>query len=420
MPNKPELKFPKKFLWGVATSAHQTEGSNTNQWTVWEKSQARSWAAQSAYHYDDLDSWQEVADQAKSPDSYKSANAIGHYSSYADDMDIARSLHCNAWGMSIEWSRVEPREGGWDADAIDHYKRYVEALRERDLEPVVTLFYYTLPEWFVEIGGFEKRANVKYFTRYAEKIIHELGINVRYVITMHEPDSYVQLGYRDGLFPPGRLEPRLARRVLTNLVYAHSQAATAIRSLNRRYKVSISKNSRYIYPGDDASLTVRAAQAMQYRSDDMFLRRVVKKCDFLAMNFYCSDRVYGYRVHNPGSPVSDIGWYMAPSDLQHALERWSERYHKPILITGNGVADGGDRYRKWWLMSTLIAMQKARANGVDLIGYIHYSLFDGFEWSRGYWPRFGLVAVDRETLTRKLRPSATWYGRVLANIRKGQ
>lgn len=419
MPSKRELKFPKKFLWGVATSAHQVEGGNANQWTEWEERHARSLAAQASYHYDDLDNWKRIADQAKKPANYISGNAVDHYSLYEDDMTIARKLRMNAWRFSVEWSRIEPREGEWNDDEIAHYREYVEALRARELEPVVTLFHYTLPTWFTERGGFEARANVKYFTRFTERIVRELGVSIRYIITINEPEVYANIGYRDGLYPPGKMDPRLARRVLSNLAYAHNQAADVIHAINRRYRVSIAKNSTYVYPGDDAKLTVRAAQVMQYKSDDMFLRRVVKKCDFLAMNYYFSDRVYGYRVHNPEEHESDLGWCMTPSDIQFALERWSEKYKKPIMITENGVADDEDQYRKWWIMSTLIAMQKAMDNGVELLGYFHWSLLDNFEWNKGFWPHFGLVAVDRRTMKRTPRPSAIWYANVIAKLRKG-
>lgn len=418
MPRKTDLLFPKKFLWGVATSAHQVEGGTTNQWTEWEARQAPSLAAQASYHYDDLDNWDAIAGEAKKPRNYISAAAADHYNLYEKDMEIARRMHCNAWRFSVEWSRVEPREGEWDEQEITHYRRYVEALKARDLEPVVTLFHMTLPIWFAEMGGFETRANTRYFTRYAQRIIRALGVNVRYIITINEPEVYMKLGYQDGLYPPGKLDQRLARRVLGNLAYAHNQAADAIHKLNRRYRVSIAKNSTYIYPGDDARLTVRAAQAMQFRSDDMFMRRVVKTCDFLAMNYYTSERVYGYRVHNPESPLSDLGWHMAPGDIQYALERWHDKYKKPIMITENGVADDRDDYRKWWLMTTLIAMQKAMGNGVQLLGYMHWSLLDTFEWNKGFWPHFGLVAVDRRTMKRSPRPSALWYARALAKIRK--
>jgi beta-glucosidase len=145
---------------------------------------------------------------------------------------------------------------------------------------------------------------------------------------------------------------------------------------------------------------------------------VVKHCDFLGMNYYFSDRVYGYRVHNPDEKLSDLGWDLSPANIQHALERLYEKYKLPILVTENGLADRQDENRQWWITQTLIGMQKAMDGGVQLEGYLHWSLLDNFEWDKGRWPRFGLAEVDYKTLDRKLRPSAIWFGKVIKHLRE--
>jgi beta-glucosidase len=156
---------------------------------------------------------------------------------------------------------------------------------------------------------------------------------------------------------------------------------------------------------------------MQYQRDDMFLRKVIKQCDFLGVNYYFSERVYGYRVHNPDERLNDLGWDMQPQYLERALERLSEKYKKPIIVTENGLADASDEDRQWWLMQTILAMQRAMRNGVELLGYFHWSLTDNFEWDKGYWPRFGLYAVDYRTMERTPRPSAVWFAKVLKKVR---
>jgi beta-glucosidase len=115
--------------------------------------------------------------------------------------------------------------------------------------------------------------------------------------------------------------------------------------------------------------------------------------------------------------MSDVHWDLHPADLQYALERVYRKYKRPIIITENGLADGEDEQRRWWLTQTLLAMQKAMANGVELEGYLHWSLIDNFEWAYGKWPRFGLAAVDYATGERALRPSAVWFGRVIKKVR---
>lgn len=415
---KTKLQFPKRFLWGAATAAHQVEGDNHNQWSVWELENAKTKAAQSEYQLHDLDNWPDIKSAAKRPDNYVSGSLADHYNQYEQDFDLLIKMHMNAYRFSVEWSRIEPEQGVWDAAAIDHYKRYVAALKKRNIEPVMTLFHFTLPAWFSKRGGFEKRSNVMYFTRFAEKIVSELGKDIRFIITINEPDIYARESYRVGNWPPNRTSNWQMFRVLNNLAYAHRQVAKRLHGMNRRYKVSIAKNSAYSYAGDTAWLSHASAAVLQYMQDDYFLRKVVKHCDFLGVNYYFSNRVYGYRVHNPDIKVSDLGWDMSPSNIEYALERLYEKYKLPIIVTENGVADQGDEYRQWWITQTLAGMQRALDSGVDIQGYLHWSLLDNFEWAHGKWPRFGLAAVDYDTGNRTLRPSAIWFGRVIKHLRE--
>lgn len=417
MPNRLELKFPKNFLWGVATSAHQIEGGQHNQWSVWELENAKALAAQSSYQFDDLSNWPEVKRSAQTPSNYVSGRATEHYARFAEDISLVRKLNLNAFRFSIEWSRVQPEQGAWDAGAVKHYKEVLAELKKQGIEPMVTLFHFTLPVWFTEMGGFEKRANEKFFVEFAERILSELGGTIRYVITINEPEIYASQSYLEAKWPPQVQNRAQYRRVLANLAFAHNTIAKKLHAASRRYRVSVAKNSAYIYPGDDSALSVRAAAVMQYQRDDMFLRKVIKQCDFLGVNYYFSERVYGYRVHNPDERLNDLGWDMQPQYLERALERLSEKYKKPIIVTENGLADASDEDRQWWLMQTILAMQRAMRSGVELLGYFHWSLTDNFEWDKGYWPRFGLYAVDYRTMERTPRPSAVWFAKVLKKVR---
>lgn len=418
MPQRPELQFPKSFLWGVGTSAHQVEGGNHNQWSVWELENARSLAAQSNYQYDDLETWLLVKKQAKSPDNYVSGKAVDHYNLYLQDFKIANTMGLNAWRFSIEWSRVQPEEGAWNVEAINHYIEYLEALKKQGLEPIVTLFHFTLPVWFAAKGGFEKRANVRYFVEYVDRLMNEIGPNVRYIITVNEPEIYARESYLEGRWPPQMMNRRRYNTVLGNLLLAHNKAANVIHEKDRRFKVSIAKNYAYIYPGDDAAVTKRAASLDQYLRNTRILKKIVKTCDFIGINYYASDRYYGYRVHNPDDRLSDVGFDMQPQDLEFVLRAAYDRYRLPILVTENGIADVRDEHRKWWLTETVLAMQRALENRVELIGYIHWSLIDNFEWDKGFWPRFGLIEVDRATMRRKPRASAVWFAKVIKKLRR--
>lgn len=418
MPRQLEFNFPKNFLWGASTSAHQVEGGTHNQWSVWELENAKSLAAQAPYQYGDLENWPEISEYAKNPDNYVSGRSTGHYEEYLCDFDIAKKMNLNAWRFSIEWSRVQPDEGAWNVEAVQHYKTYITELKRRGMEPVMTLFHFTLPVWFAEKGGFERKSNIKYFTQFVDRIVSELGTHVRYIITINEPESYAMESYRNGHWPPAKVKLMTALRVYRNLAVAHNKAADIIHAKNRRFKVSVAKNCAFIYPGDDSWLSVRSAAVAQYFADDWFLKKVIKRCDFIGVNYYFSSRIYGYREHNPNERVSDLGWDMQPENIGWVLDRLYEKYHKPIMITENGLADASDAHRKWWLTKTILAMQRSLKNGTELIGYLHWSFLDNFEWDKGFWPRFGLIEVDYATRARKPRSSAVWFAKVLGRIQR--
>ena len=420
MRKKTRIAFPKSFFWGAATSAHQVEGNNHNQWSVWELENAKMLATQAPHQYDDLPKWSKFKEQATDPDNYVSGRAVDHYNRYKEDFDLLEAMNMNAFRFSIEWSRVEPEEGAWDAAAIDYYKKYVQDLKKRGIEPIATLFHFTLPVWFTEIGGFEKRRNVAYFVRFVEKIMTELGTHLRFVITINEPSVYVGMSYMTGEWPPAVQSKTKGLMVMSNLAYAHKRSRQVIKHLQRRARVSVAYNSTYVYSGDDAKLSQLSASIMQWGVDDYFLKKVAKHCDFLGVNYYFSNRIYGYRVHNPHSQTSDIGWDVAPENLEYALVRLWEKYKLPMIITENGIADSDDELRQEWILKTISAMQSAMSQDVKLLGYLHWSLLDNFEWAYGKWPRFGLAEVDYKTMNRKLRPSAKWFAKVIKYIRSNK
>ena len=409
-----QIRFPKKFMWGAGVSAHQVEGGNHNQWTAWELEHAKARAAQAPYHYGDLAAWKDIARLAGNPANYVSAVASGHYARYRDDLKLLKKLNLDTFRFSIEWSRVEPEEGQWSDEALDHYRQYFEYLKQLGVTPVVTLFHFTLPEWFAAKGGFAKRGNLVHFERFACKVLDEFAPYMKWIITVNEPTVYATEGYLRGNWPPGVSSKWRTWRVLHNLLAAHKHIAKLVHAKSRRLKVSMAYHVSYVYPGDDAWLTRLSSGLINQATNHYVLSRAARTSDFIGVNYYASRRVYGYRVHNPDVRLSDMGWDMQPGDLRYVLDELWDRYKKPILITENGLADAADAHRGWWLTQTITAMHEAINDGVDLLGYIHWSLLDNFEWSHGRWPRFGLVAVDYKSMERMIRPSA----RALAKIIK--
>lgn len=418
MTDKQPFHFPKRFLWGAATSAHQVEGNTHNQWTVWELENAKALAKQAEYKLVDIPAWERIKPEATRAENYVSGPAVDHYSRYEEDFDIVKKLHMNVFRFSIEWSRLEPEEGKWDVAEIEHYRQYLAALKKRGIEPFVTLYHWTVPTWFAAKGGFEKRSNVKYFVVFAERIMRELGKDIRYITTINEPDTVVGHGYFLQEHPPQSHSAIKGVMVYWNLLYAHRQIYTLGKKISRRFHIGFTKSYSYVYAGDDARMT-RFAVRMDYLiRDDLILKYIGKKNDFIGVNYYFSDRYIGHSIKNENTNPNDLGWGMNPDHLEHVLTRLgSRRPNVPIFITESGVADEKDQYRKWWIAHTIQAMQNALRAGVRLEGYMYWSLLDNFEWAFGRWPRFGLVEIDYETLARTPRKSALWFGGVIKKLR---
>jgi len=412
------VSFPKRFLWGVAISAHQTEGDLHNNWTVWESENARRLATQAPYQFGDLDNWSSIAREATNPNNYISGRAVNHFRLFEEDFQLVKKLNLDALRFSLEWSRIEPEQGQWDQRAIEYYKEYIRSLKTLGITPIVTLWHFTLPVWFAEKGGFEKRSNIKFFKRYVKKVSDELGNELKWVITLNEPVVFASKSYLSGDWPPQKNNKGLFKKVLTNLVTAHKRAVKVLHAKNKRIKVSVSANVSYVYPGDDAWLTRLSAGWRRMFQNRYFLNKVAGTCDFIGVNYYFSDRFCGSRVHNPENNLSDLGWDMQPGNLRYVLEDLYRKYKLPIMITENGVADADDETRKWWIKETIKAMNKAQKEGVKLLGYMHWSLLDNFEWDKGFWPKFGLCSVNRRTMERTVRQSAKWYGSVVRRLSK--
>lgn len=368
------------FFWGSATSAHQVEGGNCNDWTEWEKAQGLE----------------------------QSGRACDHYNRFREDLDIARSLGHNAHRFSIEWSRIEPREGEFDEKEIQHYRDVVLALRGRGLEPFVTLWHWTAPLWFRDSGGWASPRSPEYFARYVERVVSALGGPtsngevgphlVKYWITLNETNVYTGYGYWKGIWPPG--ERSLLRYIVVNhhLSRAHRMAYEAIKKINPVAEVGVAHNMIYF--------TKFAAVIKRYIYNNLFLNSIHTHQDFVGVNYYFSDRNM--------TEKSDVGWPIDSDGLYHILKAAS-RYKKPLFIFENGIADARDDKRAKFIRDHVEAMQKAMREGADARGYFYWSLLDNFEWDKGFAPRFGLVEVDYVTQARRIRKSAYEYQKIIEN-----
>lgn len=411
-------KFPKRFFWGASTSSHQVEGNTHNNWSVWELENAKSLASAAPYKVSHLPVWPQIKDEAEDPRNYVSGIAADHYRRYELDFDIAQKLNFNAFRFSIEWSRIEPEEGKWDLDEIEHYRRYIQAIKKRGMEPFITLYHWVVPTWFSDRGGFEHAGNVKYFVRFAEKILQGLGSELRFITTINEPDTVSIHGYITLEHPPQRHSMFKAFWVYRNLLKAHKDVYKMGKKMSRRFKIGFTKGYAWVRAGDERRRTKWAVRADFWLRDDVVLGYVGRKTDFIGLNYYFSDRHIGLKIDNTAENLSDLGWEMRPEDLEHVLKRLWKRHKTPIIITESGVADRNDAYRQRWILKSIMAMDGAMKDGVEILGYLHWALIDNFEWAYGRWPRFGLVEIDYDNdLKRKVRKSAMWYGQVIKKMR---
>ena len=405
------FRFPQGFLWGASTSAHQVEGGNTNNdWWEWESA-------------------------GRVPE--KSGLAADHYRRYREDFDLAQALEHNAHRFSIEWSRVEPEEGRWSDEAIAHYRDVLAALRERGIEPVVTLYHYTMPRWMAAKGGWESPEMEDRYARYVDRVLAELGSLARWWITLNEPVVQVFKGWIIGQWPPGVTDWKRAFAVLRHMVRAHVRAYHVIHERRPDAMVSIAKHVLALSACDPRSwrdrmsvrarsyffnhLFVDALHTGALRVPGLFWERLPRgrTLDFIGINYYTRDFVRNTGLDLPGwmggtcrldnrlhvGKLNDLGWEVYPEGLARYLREFS-RFGLPILITENGVPAREDDDR--WVFTYLHLWQVARAiaDGVNVVGYLHWSLLDNYEWADGYSARFGLVEVDFATQDRRIRPSA--------------
>jgi beta-glucosidase len=421
MPEDIEKKFPAGFLWGASTSAHQVEGGNHNQWTVWELANAAKFAKTAEQRLGWLPNWNEVKSHAQDPNNYVSGRGVDHYNLYKEDFEILKKLNLNSLRFGIEWSRLEPKEGEWDLKALEHYSEYIAQLNKQGIEPILNLWHWTEPLWFTEKGGFKKRANLKYFYRFVEKVAHEYGKSLTYVITLNEPNVYASFSFLTGQWPPQEKNLWSCSVVYWHLTRAHKEAYRILKKANPKIQVGIAGQLANIQAKRPHNLFDEiSTKSMRYVWNWWFLRRIRKQQDFIGVNYYFTDYYTGlFQRRNPKVPVSDLGWYMEPEGLYPLLIRVWAHYKKPIIITETGLADEKDEYRVWWIQESIVAMQRAISEGVDVRGYLHWSLLDNFEWSYGWWPKFGLVKVDRaHGMKREVRPSAKWFAAVIEKLSK--
>jgi beta-glucosidase len=412
--------FPRGFLWGTATAAHQVEGNNTNnQWWKWE--------------------------QAGHADGTSGLAADWWGGRWKDDLDRAAESGQNAHRFSVEWSRIQPTPDTWDEDALERYRNMLRGMRDRGLTPMVTLHHFTDPLWLADMSGWETEAVVPLFERFARKVVEALKEYCTLWCTINEPNGYALNGYIGhgvASFPPGKNNPRLAFQVLANMLRGHAAAYRAIHEVQREARVGYAWYYRSFLPYrswsplDRMSANIAfsslnngfpsgvAAGVMRTPLGSIKVPEAKGTQDYFGFNYYTRDYVsFDLRkprtlfAHNFYARDAELSpnQFMAnePDGMLEGL-KWIVRTfpNLPILVTENGVEDPEDSLRPRYLAQHIHQTWRAVNFNWPVKGYFHWSLVDNFEWERGWAQRFGLWALDEKTQKRTKRPSADLYAEI--------
>jgi len=423
--------FGKDFLWGSATSSHQVEGYCTNNnWYKFESA---------------------VNEQGKPRilNGQKAGIASDHWNRYKEDIQLMKALSLNAYRFSLEWSKIEPRQGEFDEGALDHYEQVVDELLANGIEPMVTLHHFTDPLWFEEQGAFLQENSPEIFASFVERVVGRLGRKVRLWCTINEPSVYAMQGYLKAHFPPAVKDPRHVGIVFQNLLRAHTAAYQRIKKLEPQAQVGlVVALVLYDPPNDWNILDVALARSfnkglneshLTYLVDGIFnfsipgaarvsfTNGIKDAFDIVGLNYYTrffqSFGFYGGEFFKevfkaPPEKLTDMRWEIYPEGLYRTLKMITRFTSKPIYITENGIADDSDTRRAGFIEDHLLVLNKAVADGMNVKGYFYWSLLDNFEWAFGFTKRFGLYHVDYTTQKRTLREGSKKYPEIIQKSRE--
>jgi beta-glucosidase len=407
--------FPRGFLWGTATAAHQVEGNNTNNnWWKWEQEG-------------------HTADKSGLTCDWWGGR-------WKEDFDRAAEAGQNAHRLSVEWSRIQPAPDRWDEDALERYRAMLRGLRDRNLTAMVTLHHFTDPLWLTEMKGWETGAVVPLFEKFVRKTVEALKEYCTLWCTINEPNIYALEAYADKKYPPGQSSLLKAFRVEANLLRGHAAAYHAIHEVQTEARVGFAHHHRPMlpryrwFPLDVLERNIHfSAINMAFPSG---IRTGVMRTplgnkripqakgtqDFFGLNYYSQDTVafdlrnpgelFGRRYYPKGSDLAEGGMNAnIPEGLFRSI-KWALQFGVPILVTENGIEDARDTLRPRYMAEHIYQLWRAVNFNWPVKGYFWWSLVDNFEWERGWTQRFGLWELDVATQKRTKRPSADLYAAI--------
>jgi beta-glucosidase len=403
------FEFPQDFLWGTATAAHQVEGNNINS-DVWVLEHTR-----------------------KSPYVEPSGDACDHYHRYRSDIALLAELGFNAYRFSIEWARIEPEEGEFSLAALEHYRDMLRACQEHNITPIVTFHHFTSPRWLMGRGGWESKKTPDRFARYCERATRYLGDLISAACTINEANIaavITKMGFASPLkrmrkerwwleaaetlgVSPKRLSPFLyatSPKAEKMVLRAHRQAVEAIKSVSGNFPVGITLALQDIQPVQGGE---KFAAKMRREINDVFLESL-QGDDFVGVQAYSRARVgpKSFLPPEAGVELTEMHYEFWHAALEADIRDAVAKSGLPVIVTENGIAATDDTRRMEYVRRALQGVSNCLRDGLPVRGYTYWSAFDNFEWSLGYRPTFGLIAINRETQERTVKPSARWLGAI--------
>lgn len=385
------LEFPDDFLWGTATASYQVEGGNTGS------------------------SWYRFEKEGNVKNNDSALIAVDHYNRYEEDIELMKSLNMNSYRFSLEWSRIEPEPGVFDYDEIEHYRDVLAELEKAGIKPMVTLWHHSVPAWFEDVGGWEKKENIDYYTEYVEVVVTELGGEVELWLTMNEPMAYITLGYVSEKWPPGENSIHKVPSLLKNVIKGHKRAYEIIHKADENAQVGIAEHASYHEPASKGNVLENIISFfIDYTWTYMPVDLISDELDFIGVHYYykqtISQDIILDALTKEASEIENQSLTRSyyPEGLYETLLRF-KKYDKPVYITEIGVPDYETVDRDQFIREHAREVYYAIEAGVDVKGFYYWTLLDCFEWSEGYGPKFGLISVNRDTLERSIKPESYEY-----------
>lgn len=408
-----QFTLPNDFLLGAASAATQIEGGGIRH------------------------TWSDWYAQGRITDGSNPARANDHYARWKEDVNLMQQMGLQIARIGIEWARIEPEEGVFSEEALEHYCKELHALRECGILPLVTLHHFTNPLWFEEKGGFLNPNNVPIFLRFVETAVRHFGALANEYITINEPNVFAVNGYLFGIWPTGETSIGKTLKVMNTMIECHLQSYECIHRVRKEMgltdtKVGFANHLRVFTPWHKKNPLHRiCAKAMEYLFQTGLSRAMstgtrppffhgLKKhpmgqyCDFHGINYYTRSGVaLGTQDTMPNVPINDLGWDIHPEGLTACARTMHEMLPDlPIYITENGTCDNTDRFRCRYLYEHLKAISESK---LPITRYYHWCFTDNFEWVEGESARFGLVHVDYETQQRTIKKSGYFFTEIIKN-----